>query len=617
LAPEPSADGTQEAERVLRSSVHEGQPSLVILDEWRTIQDFADVSEAVLIEILQSAASPANAASSSASVSPEGIGFALVDGAGRRRAADQRFSAWVGDPADSPACRNLARSARKDGRAVGLVRTPDHGVLSVLASAGTIASKWPGVERLLAETVGVEHIVLAAFAPSRSQAMVLRAATALGLTDLEARVAAALLSAPSLEMAARSVGVGRETAKDAIEGALRKTGARSSSQLLGRIIDLSCGGEGQPTGSWTAMGAALGLSPSESHVAELVADGVTAEQAGRALGLTPQTIKSYRRSIFAKLGVNRSRELRRLMAESTELNRLDQAGQVVWDTDLRGRLRATTDPQGRRIAVMDYGPASGRPLLLFHGYTTGRVAPPPLLRVLGARGYRVIIPQRPGFGLTAPALGDYLTTAVSDTLLILDRLHCERAAVIARDGGVAAAIALAEARPERIGEGLLLNPRSPGHAVRTRSSPVAAISAMLFNHPRLIEAFSEMMLRQTRRDVLAGVFRRVFASVDADRCCFDDVETANLLMDDLLGLVGRATAGFIAEHRMFSDGWQLAAGYRGPRWPLAFSGALSPDPPIDLWRLIALTPPAPIEEGGLLVQFTHPHAIADLLAPLS
>ncbi len=601
----------RETEAVLREGVEAGRPSLVLLDTWRSIGALADESEATLRDILESAARLDPSIASAATTSAEGLGFAVVGRNARPHRIDERFRTWIGDPSDSVGCGDLTRRAFLEGRAVGLVETLDHGVVPVLAKRTPSALRWPRAPGDPDFAADRDAVVLAAFAPSRSRDLVLRAATALGLSPLEARLSVALLTAPSLEAAASAVGVGRETAKDALASAMRKTGTQGSSQMLGRIIDLSCGVDDRPVPDRDLP--ALGLSPLETQIAKLIADGDTAEEAGLKLGLKAGTIKSYRRTIFSKMGINRSRDLRRLLTELGELHRFDQAFEIASEDDGGGRLIVAIDAEGRRVAAIDYGPSRGRPLLLFHGYTTGRLAPPRFREVLQGGGFRVIIPQRPGFGLTAPARGNYLETAARDVCLLLDRLGCARAAVLARDGGVAAALCVADQFPDRVAAGVLLNPRQPRDWRRTRTTPMGAISAMLLRHPGLAETLGGMMMRQSSREVLVGVFRRVFAAAAADRDFFEQPGVADHLIADQRGLVGRTVGGFIAELRLYSDGWRPPAAYAGPKWRLAFSGGLDPTPNLGAWSEISRDEPTVIPDAGILVQFTHPEILAALL----
>lgn len=599
----------------LRRGLETGRPSHALLDAWPVLAAFADRDPGLIASIMWAASEPESALSTGALVAAEAVALGMVDTAGRLLQGSERFRAWVGDPTESVDCRDLVRKAATDGRATGRIRTLSHGVLAALAVVGSSASPWPGLLERQGVAPGRKGILLVVFAPSRSHALIGRAADALGLSPLQRRLALAMLDEPTLEAAALSLGVGRETARDALDGVLQKAGVRRSSQLVGRLIDLSCSLTETESAQGSTAAVVLGLSPAEASVAERVAEGDTAEQAALILGLKSGTVKAYRRSIFEKLGINRSRDLRRLMTEAGELERLSTSSEVSLQLASDGDLRITNDGKGRTVACLDYGPARGRPVLLMHGYWTGRLAPPPLLAAFRAAGRRVIIPQRPGFGLTSPAPDDYLTAAVADLALILDRLNCPRAAMLARDGGVAAALAFAAAHPERLDRGVLQNPRRPMDAARRTRSPMMALSTMLLRHPALIEPYARMMLRQSNRDVLMGGLRRAFGTAQADLDHFEGPDVADRLVEDLMGLVGRTIRGPVAELRLFSEGWRVPDPYPGPKWRLMFSGHFYTPGEEEAWSTVSTGAPLVVLEAGMLVQFTHAEAIAALFDP--
>lgn len=597
-----------DVERDLRESMARGHPSHALLDAWTAIGGFAEQRTTVLAELLQAAASVSADRASAAIVDPDALAFAVVDARGRARRVGAQFAAWVGDPADSVDCGDLARRARAEGRAIGMARTTHHGVLAMLALGGVAAAGWRNLPEGLGQHPGPSDILLVVFAPSRSKALALRTAEALGLTPLEARLAAALLVEPSLESAARSLGVGRETAKDALAGALRKTGARRAQNLVGRLIDLSC----NVPAFEEAPGGALGLSPSERAVAARLAVGDTADEAAKALGLRPGTVKAYRRSAFGKLGIARARDLRRLMTEAGELDRLASAEEVALAPVAEAALRIFIDSRGRNVACLDYGPASAGAVVLMHGYSTGRTAPPPLLKALRARGRRVVVPQRPGFGLTTPATIDYVATAADDMALVLDGLGCDGADLLARDGGVACALEFGQRYPGCVRTPVLLNPRMPRDAARDSRGPMTAVALMLLNHPSLIEPLCAMAARQLGADVQTGVLRRLLSSSAADLACFRSPAVAERLIADIRHLGGRSSAGLIAELRLFALGWRPPPAHQGPRWRIVLSGDIAPAVPTTIWEDLADGPPLILQGAGLLAQFTHAEALAAL-----
>jgi DNA-binding CsgD family transcriptional regulator len=59
---------------------------------------------------------------------------------------------------------------------------------------------------------------------------------------------------------------------------------------------------------------AYGLTPAEARVALAASSGLTIPEVARQLNLSPNTIKTHLRKVFAKTGTNRQMELARLVA---------------------------------------------------------------------------------------------------------------------------------------------------------------------------------------------------------------------------------------------------------------------------------------------------------------
>ena len=59
---------------------------------------------------------------------------------------------------------------------------------------------------------------------------------------------------------------------------------------------------------------AYGLTPAEARVALAASSGLTIPETAHRLGLSPNTVKTHLRKVFAKTGTSRQIELARLMA---------------------------------------------------------------------------------------------------------------------------------------------------------------------------------------------------------------------------------------------------------------------------------------------------------------
>lgn len=608
-----AADEARRLAARLASPESVAQPGLTIDAAWGPLAALADESPTVLAAFLAAVARDAPREHSAAVAPGEAVGLALATAGGAILRRDAQFAAWIGEAEADPDMRALVRAAGRDGRALGAIRTLDAGVLAALALAGPEALGWPLLAERLGTGIGAGTLVVAVFAPSRSEALVAQTARSLGCSPLQARLAAALAREPRLEAAAVLAGVGRATAKDALAAATRKLGVADGSQLVRRLVALSAHALPESGEDGPAAARALGLSATEARLAGALEGGATLSGAARVLGVSPETARTHRRSILAKTGTRGMRDFLRLLMEARELDRLARAGEVAALRAGEAELRLAAAGDGRLLAWIDHGPAGAPPALVMHGYTTGAMVPAPLVGALQARGWRPIAPHRPGFGLTQAAGGDYAATAADDMARLLDALRATGAAVIARDGGAPAALAFAARHPRRLAAGLLFNPRAPRSVARPPAVSMANFYEVLLRQPGLIDPFAAAMLRHTSYDAYARVLRRVLGAAAADRAWLAGEGAEALLIDDMRRLVGRASAGWIAEQRLYAEGWEIDAAYEGRPWRLAFSGALGPVRGLDAWGAVAPTPATVLADAGLMAQFTHAEALAELV----
>jgi len=109
------------------------------------------------------------------------------------------------------------------------------------------------------------------------------------------------------------------------------------------------------------------------------------------------------------------------------------------------------DNHGVRLNVATAG--SGRPVLLLHGFPDSWRLWRHQIRLLAARGYRVIAPDLRGFGRSSrPSdVADYrMSVLVDDIVVVLDKAGVDHAAVVGHDWGAALAWRLAGSVPHRV-----------------------------------------------------------------------------------------------------------------------------------------------------------------------
>lgn len=603
--------------QAVRDRTAEGQPSQAILEGWPVLESSADLEPEALAAALADAARLDERTGAAALTPASAVNAAVVTAAGRLLHADPGFVALFGRTTDSLAFRRLVRLALREGQAAGLAEARNGSVIAVSAGTARAATGWPLSADCRANLDGPGgRVALLAFAPSRASDLAMLAAQAFGLTPLEARLAEALLDSPNLMSAAARIGVGRETARDALRGAMRKAGARRSPDLVRRMMDLMCGDHPPSADLEKTLRTAFDATPAEARAAARFAEGLTAKQVATILGVKEATVRGQLKAVFAKTGVNKAKDLVRLCVEAGALATLTQMSEAVVDGgDTAGRLRIVRAAGDRRIAFIDYGPRSGRPLFALHGQSTGRTLPPRFTALLQARGWRPIVPQRPGFGLTDRADGDHLAACADDMAAILDVLKLPMVDLLGRDAAVAPTLAFAERHPGRVRAGVLINAHAPTAADDGHQTLRSAVLRTFIAKPHLIEAFAEMLRRQTRTDLLVTMIRQTLEEVENDRRALDDPAILRQLVRDAQALSARSSAGFAVEQSVYARGWKAPERVGGERWKVFYGHALGSPGREQRWSYLPNASFHDHADAGLLVYFTYPEVVAELLGP--
>ncbi len=544
-------------------------------------------------------------------VEPGSFLIAVVSSDGQLLWSDLGFTEVVGDFSESADCRRLINRSRKAGRATGLVVTPSRGTLVVQVCSVSGGVSWPlPAEGLAALSPGAALVV--AFAPSRSGDLARETAETLGLAPREADLSIALLEAPSLQLAAARVGMSRATAKDALARACRRVGARNASELVSRLLDVACGEQSVDAG---AVGSLLGLTPTEASVAAASALGETMAETARRLELAEGTVKSYRKAIYAKLGVTRDRDLRRLVTEASRAVVLEGMDEIVRDDRAKGeRLRLIRRPDDRRVAYIDYGPARGRPLMVTHGHSDWRRLPIGFVERLHRDGWRPIVVQRPGFGLTSPATRDYLADGADDMAAVLDAAGGERVTVFSRGPSFPTALAFAERHPRRFERGVVANPHPSRRHPPEGGAMLFNMTRLLTRHPRMISFVIQQALQHSTTRSLRAMIERLYAEAE-DELPPDRPDIVAHQVGDVQALYARTTRGVLDELSLYARGWSTPQDFAVGPWRIAISK--------DSWSraeaesCVRLPGYERREIEGVVVlrAYTDPDSLADLLIP--
>ncbi|WP_337188516.1 LuxR C-terminal-related transcriptional regulator [Phenylobacterium sp.] len=598
---------------LLRARAPRGAPVELLLDSWSDVEDALVADGGRAMEAF-TAANRDLPPVAGAIADRRALAQAVTSAHGSLYFAEPAFRALFTDTAD---LRPLLKRALSEGPVVSLAEGADGAAYTVWIGDEAAAARWPLTpDASAALQAGSQRLVVVVSAPSRSSELARRAARALDLTALEARLAEALLFAPNLEVAAADAGVGRETARDALRRINAKAGVRRAPELIARLIGVMCEVQAQGEDDESLAEEALGLTPGEARVAVRVARGATTPEAAQALSLSPETVKSHMKAVLQKTGAKGAKDLARLFAEGRELVTVASAAEAVFgEEEGGGRLRIVPSLDGaRRIALIDYGPYDGEPVFVFHGSAAGRRLPDAYRHGLIRAGLRPIVVQRPGFGLSDPAAGDYAAAAADDMAAVVERLKLKSVRLIVRDTGAPAGLAFASAYPGLLGPSVLMNPHPPMSRTQPHSTFIASVQKHLLRNPQLVSVFAEFLRRQLTTPTIERVMFRALSEVAVDGRALEDPEVRGFLVRDIQAMCARSTWGFAGEHAVYAGGWEPPADVgAGAGWTVAVSAAL-PDQGDFSWLPIPGVRRARIEGAGVLLQFTHPGEIVKLLA---
>lgn len=142
-------------------------------------------------------------------------------------------------------------------------------------------------------------------------------------------------------------------------------------------------------------------------------------------------------------------------------------------------------PDGRTLGWSEYGAASGRPILGFHGTPACRRLFMPADEPASHLGLRMIAADRPGYGLSSPSPGRTLADWATDAERLMDHLSIRRAPILAVSGGCPYGVATAAMLPTRISGLALVSPLGEVGNPRARAMMSRLQRAFFVGLPRL------------------------------------------------------------------------------------------------------------------------------------
>ena len=212
--------------------------------------------------------------------------------------------------------------------------------------------------------------------------------------------------------------------------------------------------------------------------------------------------------------------------------------------------RSVALPDGRCLAYAEYGDPGGSPVLAFHGLPGSRLSWGMLPDSPIPPGVRLIAPDRPGYGRSAPNPGRDLLAWADDVARLADALSLERFALLGVSGGGPGALACAWKMPERLTSVGVVSSAAPSDA------PGVFEGMSRTNHFFMRLAWRLPWLSRLNLRLLAKVIRRDPAryidamqyKVDAvDRAILARPEIRRMLVEDFAEAVRTGADGMVGD----------------------------------------------------------------------
>jgi pimeloyl-ACP methyl ester carboxylesterase len=249
-------------------------------------------------------------------------------------------------------------------------------------------------------------------------------------------------------------------------------------------------------------------------------------------------------------------------------------------------------PSGRKLGYAEYGDPAGRPVFGAFGATARLFRPPDA--VTAAAGVRLILPERPGFGLSDPQPGRTLLDWPLDLAALADALGLGRFALVAGSQAGPYGAACAYALPLRLTAVALVSALAPFDAPGVTDGMAAPLKLVPFfanRLPWLLALMNRAGAGLARRNP-EGFIQQAFRGLPAvDQQVFrDHPEVQAAMIADSVEIYRQGSAALTQDMRLVCGPWGFRPEAIRAR-VVIWQGQADPNVPPAMGRYLAQTIP--------------------------
>jgi pimeloyl-ACP methyl ester carboxylesterase len=220
-----------------------------------------------------------------------------------------------------------------------------------------------------------------------------------------------------------------------------------------------------------------------------------------------------------------------------------------------------TLPDGRQLAVEEYGDPDGNPVLSCHGGLSSRLDAAPADGAARALGIRLLSPDRPGIGRSTYQAGRRLLDWPDDVAALADALGLDRFAVMGWSCGGPYAAACGARLPDRVTRVALLGSAVPLDLFGTTRGLTSDDRILLFlmrHRPSLAATLMRVMIGDATPGRLYQEMLRGFPRVD--RAALREMGPPAQAVAFVKESMRQGTEGCLQDYRIFGDPWGFELG---------------------------------------------------------
>jgi pimeloyl-ACP methyl ester carboxylesterase/DNA-binding CsgD family transcriptional regulator len=196
-----------------------------------------------------------------------------------------------------------------------------------------------------------------------------------------------------------------------------------------------------------------GLTPREADIAIQITSSRTPNEIAKQNNTSIHTVRVQLKSIFSKTGVSRQSELVKLILTSPFI--AENISKDIHNNQPNDKLRPSLNrtiklADSRTLGFAEYGDIKGEPVFVFHPSTGSRLQCHPNNEIAQSLGARLIIPDRPGFGISSPFPDRTLSDWPNDIEQLANQLGIDSFSIVGFCGGAPYALACGQQIPDRI-----------------------------------------------------------------------------------------------------------------------------------------------------------------------